>query len=136
MQGTLPNPGRLRVSEGWAYGGAPLTASAPGVVTIVQGVSFCLSDRRGDIAEGGGQGLFYRDTPFVSRLELAVDGQRLQPLSVRSPAPYATTFIGQRPPRPGTADSTLLVLRARYVGTGMLERITVRNLGRSRRASR
>lgn len=93
-------------------------------------MSFCISDRGGDIAEGGGQGLFYRDTRFVSRLELAVDGQRLQPLSVRCPTPYAATFIGQRPPRPGTADSTLLVLRARYVGTGMVEGITVRNLGR------
>jgi glycogen debranching enzyme len=125
------------VTEGWAYGGGPPpSTTAAGTVTLVEGAAFCICDQVGDIHGGAGQGLFYRDTRFLSRWELDVDGVRLEPLAVQCPAPYAATFIGRRPPRPGLADSTLLVVRRRYVGNGMREDIAVRNLGREPAAVR
>jgi hypothetical protein len=118
------------VTESWSYGGAPHTSSVAGTVTLVEGVTFCISDRSGDIRPGAEQGLFFHDTRFVSRFELRVDGQPLEKLADHCPSPYTATFITRRPPRPGTADSTMLVVRCRYVGNGMREDITVRNLGR------
>ncbi|MGH9082388.1 MAG: amylo-alpha-1,6-glucosidase [Acidimicrobiales bacterium] len=119
------------MTEGWSYGGAPRApAGAAGSITLIEGLTFCICDRVGDIHPGAEHGLFYRDTRFLDSFRLEVDGQHLEPLDVACPTPYSATFVARRPPRPGTADSTLLVVRDRYVGNGMLERITVRNLGR------
>ncbi|MGH9069466.1 MAG: amylo-alpha-1,6-glucosidase [Acidimicrobiales bacterium] len=119
------------MTDGWAYGGAPPTPTdASGTVTLVEGVTFCICDRAGDIGHGDEEGLFFQDTRFLSRFELEVDGRRLDPLAVHRLAPYAAEFVARRPPRAGTADSTLLVVRRRYVGNGMMEQVTVRNLGR------
>ena len=104
--------------------------TATGTVTLVEGATFCICARSGDIRPGAEQGLFFRDTRFLSRFQLTVDGLELDPLGAQCPAPYAGTFITRRPPRSGTADSTLLVVRHRYVGNGMREDIVVRNLGR------
>jgi len=121
----------MATGEGWAYCGAPpVGAGAAGRVTLVEGVTFCICGRGGDIRTGTEQGLFFRDTRFVSRFVVELDGVTLEPLSTSSSAPYTTTFVTRRPPRAGLADSTLLVLRRRYVGNGMLEEIEVRNLGR------
>ncbi|MGA2932145.1 MAG: glycogen debranching N-terminal domain-containing protein [Acidimicrobiales bacterium] len=95
----------------------------------MEGVTFCICGRSGDIRPGAEQGLFFRDTRFLSRFQLTVDGLELDALTAQSPAPYAGVFIARRPPRTGTADSTLLVVRHRYVGNGMREDISVRNLG-------
>ena len=65
----------------------------------------------------------------MSRLELDIDGQRLEPLTVNFPAPYSAEFVTRRPPRRGFGDSTLMVVRRRYVGNGMLEDLTIHNLG-------
>jgi len=118
------------MTEGLAFGGAPPLSHAGGVVTLVEGTTFSLSGRTGDIRPGAEQGLFFRDTRFLSRFELIVDGQPLEPLATTIVTPYSATFVARRPPRPGTADSTLLVVRRRYVGGGMREDITLRNLGR------
>ena len=42
---------------------------------------------------------------------------------------YRATFVGRIPPRRGRADSTLMVLRNRYVGDGMREDIVLLNVG-------
>ena len=117
------------MTQAWAYGGSPSVAAA-GTVTLVEGATFCICARNGDIKPGAEQGLFFRDTRFLSRFQLTVDGLELDPLGAQCPAPYAGTFIVRQPPRSGTADSTLLVVRHRYVGNGMREDIVVRNLGR------
>ncbi len=119
------------MTEAWAYsGGPPSPAVAAGTVTLVEGVTFCICDRDGDIGPGGERGLFYRDTRFLSKFELQIDGQPLDSLSLTCPTRYTGVFIGRRPPRSGVADSTMLVVRRRYVGNGMMEQITLRNLGR------
>ena len=117
------------MTQAWAYGGSP-NLGAAGSVTLVEGATFCICAPSGDILPGAEQGLFFRDTRFLSRFQLTVDGLDLEALAAQCLAPYAGTFITRRPPRAGTADSTLLVVRHRYVGDGMREDIIVRNLGR------
>lgn len=101
-----------------------------GAVTLVEGSTFCLSDRLGDVEQGTPYGLFYRDARVLSRWELRMDGQRPEPLSVLSPEAFTGRFILRRPPRAGAADSTVLIIRERLVADGMRETITVQNLGR------
>jgi glycogen debranching enzyme len=95
----------------------------------VEGLTFCICEPTGDIRPGAEQGLFFRDTRFLSGFELTVDSSPLDPLSAQTPEPYAGIFVARRPPRVGLGDSTLLVVRRRYVGNGMREDITVHNLG-------
>jgi glycogen debranching enzyme len=120
------------VTEGWGYNGSPQARTADGTLTLVEGVTFCISDTGGDIGPGAERGLYYRDTRFLSRFEIEIDGQRLDPLTYACPNRYTGVFVGRRPPRSGIADSTLLVVRRRYVGNGMMEEITLRNLGREK----
>jgi len=42
---------------------------------------------------------------------------------------FAATFVVRARPREGRPDSTLLVLRHRYVGHGMREDLVLRNFG-------
>jgi len=101
-----------------------------GLVTLLEETTFCISEASGDIVPGGAQGLFFRDTRFISRLELRIDGELPEPVAVQPNEGFACTFLARRPPGPCRADSTLLVIRRRYVGNGMREDITLRNLGR------
>jgi glycogen debranching enzyme len=95
-----------------------------GGVTVVEGSAFCVSDAAGDIAPGAAHGLFLRDTRVLSRWELRLDGQPAEPLSVRQSAAFAARFVLRRAPG-------LLVERARLVGDGMRETVTVTNFGRA-----
>jgi glycogen debranching enzyme len=115
------------VTGPWASGETPQGQGACSPAALIEGSSFCISEPGGDILPGRPQGLFVRDTRVLSRWELTVDGKEPQPLSVQHAEPYAATFIGRLPPRAGKADSTLLVVRRRYVGDGMREDITIRN---------
>ncbi|WP_442942712.1 amylo-alpha-1,6-glucosidase [Nocardia sp. NBC_01503] len=99
-------------------------------VTLVEASTFCLSDQLGDIHPGTAQGLFFRDARVVSRWELRVDGQRAEQLTVLTPEAFAARFVLRMPPRPGLADSTLLIVRRRMIGEGMKETISIHNLGR------
>jgi glycogen debranching enzyme len=107
-----------------------------GLVTLLEQTTFCISDASGDIRPGGAQGLFFRDTRFISRLELMLEGEPPEPVAVQPTEPFACTFLARRPPGIGGADSTLLVIRRRYVGNGMRDDITLRNLGREAAAAR
>jgi glycogen debranching enzyme len=115
------------VSGPWASGEAPQGLGTCGPATLIEGSSFCISDPGGDIVPGRPQGLFVRDTRVLSRWELTVDGKEPQPLAAEPGEPYAASFLSRVPPRAGKADSTLLLVRRRYVGDGMREDITVRN---------
>lgn len=111
----------------WASGDGTRGLGACSPATLIEGSSFCISEPGGDILPGRPQGLFVRDTRVLSRWELTVDGKEPQPLSVQHAEPYAATFLARMPPRAGKADSTLLVVRRRYIGDGMREDITIRN---------
>ena len=100
-----------------------------GTVTLVEGSAFAISSRSGDVERGSAQGLFFRDTRFLSRLELRVNGAAPEALAAETPDPFSAVFVSRSRPRPGQADSTLMVFRYRYIGRGMREDIVIRNFG-------
>ena len=108
----------------------PGDTSAPldrgGLITVVDGSTFCLSDRSGDIG-GDPQGLFFLDARLVSRWELRIDGVAPEPLSVAGEVPFHATFVLRAPAPPGRPAEDLLVLRRRWVGQGMREDLELRN---------
>ena len=112
----------------WNFNGAttPLSGGV-GVVTLVDESTFAISGAAGDIVPGGAQGLFFRDTRLISRLQVLVNGSPTESLTAVTDDPFTATFVSRCLPAPGRADSTLMVFRSRSVGRGMLEEITVRN---------
>jgi glycogen debranching enzyme len=106
------------------------TAAGPlgsGTVTLVEGSSFCISSANGDIHPEYPHGAFHEDTRILSRWNLTVNGQLLEPLAAETKEPYRALFAGRVPRPGGYADSPLIVERLREVGAGILEEITVRN---------
>ncbi|NKX54817.1 amylo-alpha-1,6-glucosidase [Arthrobacter mobilis] len=106
------------------------TAAGPlgsGTVTLVEGSSFCISSANGDIHPELPHGVFHQDTRILSRWNLTVNGQPIEPLAAETKEPYRALFAGRVPRSDGYADSPLLVERLREVGAGILEDITVRN---------
>jgi glycogen debranching enzyme len=116
------------MADPWNFAG-PITQldSRAGVVTLVDESTFVISGSAGDVTTGAAQGLFFRDTRILSRFELLVNGVRTQSLAAIADDPFTATFISRCLPDPGRADSTLMVLRSRYVGQGMREDVTIRN---------
>jgi glycogen debranching enzyme len=114
----------------WTFDGAPATTMGPpsGLVTLLEGTTFCICETSGDVRPGAAQGLFVRDTRLISRLELSINGHVPEPLSPQSREPFACTFLSRMPPSAGLADSTLLVTRRRVLSDGMDEEITLRNM--------
>jgi glycogen debranching enzyme len=115
------------MTEAWSSGDLPPSQGAYSPVTLIEGSTFCISEAGGDVVPDRSQGLFVRDTRMLSRWEVTVDGIEPQPLSVQQHEPYGAVFLGRMPPPAGKADSTLLLIRRRYVGDGMREDITLRN---------
>src|SRR5881397_3081592 len=100
-----------------------------GLVQILDGNTFVVSDERGDIEASltDPTGLFSFDTRFLSTWVLTVDGQRLNPLSVDDIQYFETRFF--LVPGTGTVyvDSKLSVIRRRAVGNGFHEELTILN---------
>jgi glycogen debranching enzyme len=114
----------------WAPDG-PVTpfASRESMVTLVEGHTFCLSGRLGDIDPAHPEGLFVLDTRVLSRWELRVDTHPVEPLAVARSEPFSATFAGRVHPPPGKADAEIVVFRDRHVGQGMRERLRIQNFG-------
>jgi glycogen debranching enzyme len=112
---------------GWAAQQIPVGA-APGTVVLFEGTAFCACAQSGDIVRGGADGIFFRDTRLLSRWETRLDEQPLEPLAFVPAEPFSATFLGRAQPRPGRAESSLLVTRRRYVGNGMREDVAIQNL--------
>ncbi len=110
--------------------------TAPGTITLIEGTAFCVCLPSGDIVRGGRDGVFYRDTRLMSRWELLVDGDPVEAMGVVPGQPFFATFVGRSHPRPGRAESTVLVTRTRYVGDGMREDIAVQNYRAAHRGRR
>ena len=118
------------MSDPWNYGG-PVTqlGSGTGSVTLVDESTFAISGGAGDMAPGAAQGLFFRDTRILSRLEVLINGVPAEPLASVNDEPFSATFVSRNLPAPGRADSTLMVFRSRHVGQGMREELVLRNFG-------
>jgi glycogen debranching enzyme len=116
----------------WASAsGPPLPSTDMAAVTLVEGSTFCISGISGDIQRDHPHGLFVADTRVLSCWRLAIDGEPVENLSaLENPAePYRATFVGRTAPRRWLADSTMLVVRDRFVGDGLREDVTLHNLG-------
>ena len=100
-----------------------------GLVRILDGNTFVVSDRRGDIEASATDptGLFAWDTRFLSRWVLTVDGQRLTALSTDDLNFFETRFF--LVPGTGTVyvNANLTVIRQRAVGAGFRESIILLN---------
>ncbi len=100
---------------------------ASDAVTLVEGSTFAVSGRSGDMNPDSAQGLFFSDTRIVSAWQLLVAGQPAQHLTVLAGDPYQSTFLARVAPR--GSQTELLVERHRYIGNGMREDLVLCNLG-------
>jgi len=96
------------------------------MLTILEGSTFCMSDERGDIAAST-SGFFAHDTRFLSRLVLSVQGSPLLLLSSGRVEHFAAAFFLRNASLNGLPQDALSISRERFVGTGMQERIAIRN---------
>jgi glycogen debranching enzyme len=100
-----------------------------GLVQILEGNTFVVSDTRGDIEASltDPTGLFSFDTRFLSKWVLTVDGDRLNALSTDDLNYFETRFF--LVPGTGTVyvDAKLSVIRRRSVGAGFTEELTILN---------
>ena len=96
------------------------------MLTILEGSTFCICDELGDIATET-SGFFSHDTRFLSRLVLRVDGSRPLLLSSGRVEHFAAAFYLRNANVNSIPHDSLSISRERFVGTGMQERIAVRN---------
>ena len=98
-------------------------------VAILEGNTFVVSDRRGDIEASPAtpHGLFVDDTRFLSRWVLTVDGQRPAILSFDDVEYFEAQFF--LAPSSGTVyiDSALSLMRKRTVARGFIESLILAN---------
>ena len=112
--------------SGW---NAETSANIAGIatLTIVEGSSFAVGAVTGDIFPGQFQGVYFRDTRFLSTWKLFVNDQPLECLSATIPKPFRAVLVGRAAWQPGRADSPLIVERVRQIGVALREDITVHN---------
>ena len=113
----------------WTTSASATIGGAEGVVTLVEGSSFCISSRTGEIDPEHPQGLFFRDTRFLSELRLTLNGAPPECLAATTADPFSAVFVLRGHPSRGRADSHLVVFRRRYIGRGMREDIEIENYG-------
>jgi glycogen debranching enzyme len=98
-------------------------------VSILEGDTFVVSDRRGDISISPeeAQGLFDGDTRYLSRWVLTVNGEQPNPLSTDDVNYFSSQFF--LVPGTGTVyvDAPMSIVRQRAVGTGFHEDLKVTN---------
>ena len=87
-------------------------------LTVLAGSTFCVADDLGDVA-GGVEGLYAADTRHLSRLELALDGERPELLTARPVEHFSAVVYARRGP--------LLVRRSRLVDGALHEEVVVEN---------
>jgi glycogen debranching enzyme len=98
-------------------------------ISLLDGSTFVVSDRRGDIEAGPDQphGLFYRDTRFLSRWLLTVEGRPLEVLSTDDVEYFSAQFFLYPPTGTIYKNPELSVMRRRTVGDGFHEDVLLLN---------
>jgi glycogen debranching enzyme len=104
------------------------------LVSILDGSTFCVSDRRGDIDAGPSEpeGFFYRDMRHLSRWRLRLNDGALDVLSTDDIEYFAAQFFLVPPTGTIYTNPYLSVVRRRLVGDGFHEDLTVFNHGPER----
>jgi glycogen debranching enzyme len=98
-------------------------------VSILEGNTFVVSDRRGDIDASPDEphGLFNRDTRYLSRWRLAVDGRSPRLLSTDDVNYFSAQFFLVPPDGTVYDDSAFSIVRKRAIGEGFHEDLAVMN---------
>jgi glycogen debranching enzyme len=96
------------------------------MLTILEGSTFCISDDRGDIAAET-SGFFAHDTRFLSRLVLRVGGASPLLLSSGRVEHFKAAFYLRNGTANGLPRDAMSISRERFIGTGMQERVSLRN---------
>src|SRR5256885_7146280 len=94
-------------------------------VAVLEGSSFMLSDRRGDVRAGSIAGFFHEDTRFLNRFVLTVGGEQPVVLTSGEVDYYSAGFYMTNPEIRGVPERSLSISRYRFVGSGLRERIWV-----------
>ncbi|MEV4809387.1 amylo-alpha-1,6-glucosidase [Micromonospora avicenniae] len=99
------------------------------LVSILDGNTFLVSDRRGDVEPSYDlpTGLFSFDTRFLSTWLLTLDGERLHPLSIDDARSYRTRFFLAPGEPTHYLDAKVSVIRSRAIGGSFNEELTVLN---------
>lgn len=107
---------------------APTTPISPLSIILKEGGVFLVADAAGDITGARGSGLYDRDTRYLSRFTLAVDGTRLAARSRTQPGAAVASLRAAAPgKRGGTAPLTLH--RTMVIDDGLHVNFTLRNPG-------
>jgi glycogen debranching enzyme len=96
------------------------------MLTILEGSTFCISDDRGDIAAET-SGFFAHDTRFLSRFVLRVGGTPPLLLSSGRVEHFRAAFYLRNGTANGLPRDAVSIARERFIGSGMQERVTLRN---------
>ena len=98
-------------------------------ISILDGSTFVVSDRKGDIDAAPDQphGLFFRDTRFLSRWVLSVDDRPLELLSTDDISYSAAQFFLYPPTGTIYKNPELSIIRKRTVGDGFHEDVLILN---------
>lgn len=101
-------------------------------ISILDGNTFVVSDRRGDIEATpvDNHGLFLDDTRFLSRWILTVDGRKGTVLSTDRTHYFSSQFYMALSTGTMYIDSDISLVRRRTVGDGFIEEILVANHGK------
>jgi glycogen debranching enzyme len=96
------------------------------LITVLEGSTFCICDDRGDVT-GETNGFFSSDTRRLSRFVLKVNGQRPLLLSSGKVEYFSAAFYLRNPLAGGLEHDVLSIVRSRFVGDAMQDRIAVTN---------
>ena len=111
----------------WVLDGESTSLGDPaGLITLVDGQTFCLSGRSGDFSTNPTHGVFFADMRVLSQARLLVGGVTVEPLAVSLTDASGCTFVG-RSRGHHQADSRILVVRRRQLGSVWHEQIELRN---------
>ena len=95
-------------------------------LTILEGSTFCICDDRGDV-HGETDGFFAEDTRHLSIFRLTINGQRPLLLSSGKVEYFSAAFYLRNPLAGELPQDSLSIVRTRFVGDGMQDRIAIRN---------
>ena len=99
------------------------------IVSILEGDTFVVSDRRGDVVPSptDPHGLFHQDTRFLSHWQLTVNGHSPRILSTDDVNYFSSQFFLVPPAETFYDDASVSIIRKRSVGDGFHEDLTVLN---------
>jgi glycogen debranching enzyme len=98
-------------------------------ITILEGSTFCICDELGDVGGWPTSGFFTDDTRFLSILRLSINDRRPLLLSSGKVDYFSAAFYLRNPPVDGLDQDEVSIIRERFVGEAMEDRLLVQNQG-------